>query len=120
MEFVQLVAAGLGPKTREAILEKVDPVTLGDVACARYAIKKKYAHKGKNFTGEREVIKVLRGGRLYTIILDVLPNQLPEYRGDAYAVVAGMEFLAAADDSASEGGDDTDEGDETSADAEDA
>ena len=93
-EFVKLVNGSLEQKTRDAIIEVVDPIILGTVHCARYAVKKKFQQGGRTFTGNREVIKTLADGRIYTILLDVYPNQLPDYRADAYAVVAGMEFLS--------------------------
>jgi hypothetical protein len=92
LEFSDLVADAMDETTRAALLERVDPLTLGDVRCARYVVKKTFSRKGKQFSGEREVIKTLSRGRVYTISLDVYKNQLVNFRGDAYAVVAGLEF----------------------------
>jgi len=92
LEFADFVEDGLEESTREALAEPVGPLILGDVRIVRYVVKKTFERNKKKFAADREVIKTLKRGRVYTVLLDVYPNQLVEFRADAYAVVGGMQL----------------------------
>ncbi len=91
--FCEAVADHLDEKTRQAMDGDVKPLLLGSVPCAYFVINKQYRVEDKLIRGSCDVIKTLQHGRLYTLSLDVYLDRLIDYRADAFAVMAHMEFL---------------------------
>ncbi len=89
-QFAELVAADLAALE---LVENVIPLQIGDTACARYVglVELKLAAETK-ISAERQRLLVLQDGRLYTIVLLVLPNTLRRSRDAAYAVCASLRF----------------------------
>ena len=86
----QLVALVSQPLDATKLREAVNPVILGNVACACYVDG---ARKG-NALVARQTLKTVVGGRLYTIRLEVYDREFTKYRGAGYAVAASMKFSA--------------------------
>ena len=103
-ENVQQYADGLQAqldKQGTKYIEPARPLILGKNAFARYVMAGKLPNK-QTATLERQILKTTRGGRTYTVELQVPVKELLKYRDPAYAIAAGMVFLspdAAADDS---------------------
>lgn len=75
-----------------ALLEPAKPLVLGRNAYARYVVKGR--KQGKDVaTLERQLLRTVRGGRQYTIDLTVT-DDLTAHRDHAYAVAAGIKFVA--------------------------
>ncbi len=69
-------------------LEAPKAVEVNNVAVVRYV----RGGKLKNASVERQMLNVLRGGRLYTIELQSFPAETETYRDAAYAVAGSMKF----------------------------
>jgi hypothetical protein len=93
LEFAQRIALGMDESTRQSLMVDVQPLVLGRVPCVRYVVHLRLKQDGKTFRAERETIATLAGGRIYQVVLDVFAGKLDDYRADAFAVMAGMEFL---------------------------
>ena len=93
--FLKLVADSLGGATVAALKEPVRPMVIGSAPCVRYVVRVNLRLGKKTITADREVLKTLHGGRVYTVILDSNRGQLPKDRSKAYVVFAGLEFLTA-------------------------
>ncbi len=95
-DFAQAVAAEL-KQAEKKLIEEVLPVILGDTACARYVTGGHLRSTGTYV--EQQFLVTQANGRRYTIELQVLRNRLVEDTDDrdaAYAVAAGLKFLAKA------------------------
>jgi len=83
--------------TGTTIVEPALPMIIGKVPCARYVSDVKLKLGGQTVVAERESLRVLKAGRLYTINLLLLPNTLKQIRDagfdPAYAVCAGLKFV---------------------------
>jgi hypothetical protein len=75
----------------ENLREPVRMVILGDKPWARYIRGGKF----KGMAVDRQILKTIAGGRIYTIELQVYRGNLMDHRDAAYAVAAGMNFLEA-------------------------
>jgi len=82
-------------------LESAKPLLLGKNGWARYVTAGKLPGK-QTATIERQILKTTRGGRTYTVDLQVPIKELTKYRDSAYAIAAGMVFLSG--EAASDGG----------------
>jgi hypothetical protein len=94
VEFARLVASSLGDATQRMSQVGVRPVVLGEVPCALYMVRVSLKVADRSHQADREVLTTLYHGRMYRVVLDVFPGQLDDYRADAFAVMAGMQFLA--------------------------
>lgn len=74
-------------------LESAKPLLLGQNGWARYVMVGKLPGK-QVATIERQILKTTRGGRTYTVELQVPAKELVKYRDSAYALAAGMVFSA--------------------------
>lgn len=94
-EFAELVSQQMD---KSALLEPVIPMIIGKTPCARY-VKKVVLKKsdGKRVSAELQSLKILRGGRLYTIDLTVLPKTMQKEQGAAYSVCASLRFCKMAE-----------------------
>lgn len=90
--FVDSLLGRMDAKVLMAMEGGVDPLVLGSVACARYVVSKKFRLGGRVISAECEVLKTIRGGRVYTVVLDANADTLVDFRADAYAVMANMKF----------------------------
>ena len=68
----------------------VEPIILGNTACARYG---ELGRTGKALAAV-QTLKTVAGGRLYTIRLEAYDQQFTKYRDMGYAVAASMKFGA--------------------------
>lgn len=78
-------------------LEDAVPLLLGEHAFARYVKRASL----NNLPVEQQVLATMKNGRMFTVELRVRPGKPEEfesYRDQAYAVAAGLEFLAGADE----------------------
>jgi hypothetical protein len=82
----------------ETLREPVRMVILGDKPWARYIRGGKF----KGMAVDRQILKTVAGGRIYTMELQVFRGNLLDHRDSAYAVAAGVNFLQA--DAAGGGG----------------
>ena len=79
---------------KETLLEGIKPLILGEHPCVRYVQSIRFTSSdGRSLRAERQTVKTIANGRLYTITLDVAPNKILNDRDAAYAVVAGLQFL---------------------------
>lgn len=92
--YIEVMAGQMEEKQRAAIVGQINPLMLGNIPCARYVTPRSFRLGKRVIPGDREVVQTIRGGRVYTILLDVTAGTLIDYRGDAYAVVAWMQFPA--------------------------
>ncbi len=105
--FRDMIAESLGASGTRALVEDVQPLVLGSIPCVRYVVDRQFQIGDKVIAGNREVIKTIQRGRLYTLYLDVYAGKLIDYRSDAYAVMANLQFLVppgAAEEAAQEPG----------------
>jgi hypothetical protein len=72
----------------ESLLEECQAVTLGDQPWIRSV----RGGKLSNRSVERQILKTVHDGRIYTVELVVNPDKLLDSRDYAYAVAANMEF----------------------------
>lgn len=89
----QLERLAAGIPQREAQAQEFSLLVLGDVPCLRYIVPRTFRIGERSFRGEREVLITVANRRRYTVTLDVHAGKLEDYRADAYAVMAGMQFL---------------------------
>jgi len=78
------------------LVEPVQPMVIGTVPCVRYVRATRYRVREKtsqSLTAERQILETIQAGRRYTIDLHVHPGTILRHRDDAYAMLAGMEFL---------------------------
>ena len=75
----------------ETLREPVRILILGDKPWARYIRGGKF----KGMAVDRQILKTVAGGRMYTLELQVFRGNLMDHRDSAYAVAAGMNFLKA-------------------------
>jgi hypothetical protein len=106
--FAELVLAGISEEDQKRILETAKPMVLGGRHCVRYVIQSKptrFKRSGPAITYERQVLKTLNQGRIYTVTLDVFESTMEQYRDKGYAVMAGLDFVEAEkeEDAESEG-----------------
>lgn len=92
-EFLALFPAALDDATRGATAGRILMLMIGDVPCLRYTQNLEFRVGPRKYAGERGVLVTLRQGRLYTVTLDVYVGKLDVYNGDAFAVMAGLQFL---------------------------
>ncbi len=92
-EFLELFTNSLSEDTLQAVEGDLLMLVLGDVPCVAYKLNKQFRVGNRVYPAEREVIVTLSRGRIYTVSLDVYAGKLEDYRADAYAVVAGFQFL---------------------------
>lgn len=92
--FAQLVASTLDDTTRQMPPAGVQPLMLGEVPCALHMTRVTLKQADRSHQVDREVLSTLSHGRMYRVVLDVFPGQLDDYRADAFAVMAAMQFLA--------------------------
>lgn len=91
----------------------VQPIILGNAACARYVDMA----KRRNALVARQTLKTVARGRLYTIRLEAYDREFTKYRDMAYAVAASMKFAASGTpETAPEVSDDTETADPKTAD----
>ncbi len=95
-EFLALFPATLDDATRGATAGRILMLRIGDVPCLRYTQNLEFRVGPRKYAGERGVLVTLRQGRLYTVTLDVYVGKLDVYNGDAFAVIAGLQFLPPA------------------------
>ncbi len=91
-ETVQQFAKSLEDELKAANrvpFERVRPMMLGDVACARYVTLGRMG----SVKLERQFVVTQAAGRRYIVELRVRPDEILEDRDYAYAVVASMQFL---------------------------
>jgi len=91
-EFLKRFAGSLDSDTRQAVEGSFLTLVLGDVPCVAYQTQRKFRVGNGEFLADREVLVTLRNGRLYEVTLDVRAGQLDDFRADAWAVMAGMQF----------------------------
>lgn len=86
----KLVASELaeGAELQETIV----PLILGDRPWARYVRGARFKVKGNLTAGDRQFLRTVVDGRIYTIELQVFKGKILDYRDDAYAVAANMKF----------------------------
>jgi hypothetical protein len=73
----------------EELREPVRMVILGEQPWARYIRGGKF----KTMDIDRQFLKTIAGGRIYTVELQIFRGNLMDHRDIAYAVAAGMRFL---------------------------
>jgi hypothetical protein len=95
-EFREKFIAALDESTRQAVDENALMLILGDIPCLAYSMNKQFRLGTLEYPGERQVLVTLRKGRLYTVTLDVQAGGLVDRNGDAFAVVAGLQFVEPA------------------------
>lgn len=91
-QYSDSVQADLDQRDSKQV-EGCKPLILGSNAWARYVLPGKLPGK-QVATIERQILKTTRGGRTYTVELQVPIKELLKYRDAAYAVAAGMRFSA--------------------------
>lgn len=92
VSFAESLMGRMDEKTLQAMQGRVEPLMLGTIPCARYVVRKKFRFGKRTLPARGEVLKTIRGGRVYTVLLDANINTLVNYRADAYAVVATLQF----------------------------
>ena len=97
--FAKVISERLNPKT---IIEPVRPMIIGEHACARYVDAARFRFRDelgnvRAVEAQRQVIQIIHDGRLYNIELHIRPGRILDFRDNAYAVVAGIQFVNAAD-----------------------
>jgi hypothetical protein len=92
-EFLAMFTNSLDEGIRQAVEGDLLMLVLGDVPCVAYKVNKQFRVGSRVYPAEREVLVTLSRGRIYTVSLDVYAGKLEDYRADAYAVVAGFQFL---------------------------
>ncbi|MFO7908189.1 MAG: hypothetical protein ACQESR_26245 [Planctomycetota bacterium] len=92
VSFVESLMGEMDEKVLQAMDGRVEPLMLGRIPCARYVMRKKFRFGKRALPARGEVLKTIRDGRVYTVLLDANINTLVDYRADAYAVVANMRF----------------------------
>jgi hypothetical protein len=95
-QLSRFVLDGMPEGDRKRIIEPIKPLVLGDTPCIRYVIRSKPTRFKKSAparTYERQVLKTLQKGRLYTVTLDVFESTIKDYRDAGYAVMAGLQFI---------------------------
>ena len=83
------------------LVEPVRPLIIGTVPCIRYVRATRFRvreEKSQSLTAERQILETIQAGRRYTIDLHVHPGTILRHRDDAYAMLAGMEFITAMTD----------------------
>ncbi len=83
------------------LVEPVRPLIIGTVPCVRYVRATRFRvreEKSQSLTAERQILETIQAGRRYTIDLHVHPGTILRHRDDAYAMLAGMEFITAMTD----------------------
>lgn len=95
VDFAIAVAQQLGD---EKLLAPVEPMVLGDIACARYV---KLGRMNNAAVGEQVTLTVANG-RLYTVRLEAIEHQFQTYRDQGYAVVAGLKIIKSGETPATE------------------
>jgi hypothetical protein len=89
----QLAAMAKAVEESEPLAREIGLLILGDVPCVRYVLPRTFRARERTYRGEREVLITVADRRLYTVTLDVYAGQLDDYRADAFAVMAGLQFL---------------------------
>lgn len=84
----QLVTLVLQSVDASKLKGTVEPIILGNTACARYVD----LAKRKNALVARQTLETIARGRLYTIRLEAYDREFTKYRDMGYAVAASMEF----------------------------
>jgi len=84
----ELQEVGLG----EAILEPPLPMMLGNRACTRYVLAAK-APLQPNTVLDRQIIKTVVKGQVYTVELQVVTGTILKYRDVAYSVVESIKAI---------------------------
>ena len=95
-QLSRFVLDGMPEGDRKRMIEPIKPLVLGDTPCIRYVIRSKptrFKPSGPARVYERQVLKTLREGRIYTVTLDVFESTIKEYRDAGYAVMAGLQFI---------------------------
>ncbi|MFP6753062.1 MAG: hypothetical protein VB855_15375 [Pirellulaceae bacterium] len=80
------------------LVEPVRPLVIGTVPCIRYVRATRFRvreERSQSLTAERQILETIQAGRRYTIDLHVHPGTILRHRDDAYAMLAGMEFITA-------------------------
>jgi hypothetical protein len=95
-EFREKFIALLDESTRQTVDENAVMLIVGGIPCLAYSLTKQFRVGTLEVPGEREVLVTLHKGRLYTVTLDVRAGRLVDYNGDAFAVVAGLQFVEPA------------------------
>lgn len=90
--FVETLMGGMNEASLQALDGRVEPLLLGEIPCARYVVGKKFRFGERTLPARGEVLKTIRDGRVYTVLLDANVNTLVDYRADAYAVMANLRF----------------------------
>lgn len=80
---------------KTTLLEPAKPLLLGANPWVRYVVTGKLPNKEKA-TIERQILRTVQRGRMYSIDLQVEANTLAKSRDHAYALAAGMTFHAPA------------------------
>lgn len=93
--FVEALMGGMDEASLQALDGRVEPLMLGEIPCARYVVDKQFRFGERTLPARGEVLKTIRDGRVYTVLLDANVNTLVDYRADAYAVMANLRFPAA-------------------------
>jgi len=81
---------------KTTVLEPAKPMMFGSNAWVRYVIPGKLPNKDRA-TLERQILRTVQRGRVYSIDLQVEGNELPKSRDHAYAMAAGIKFSAGTD-----------------------
>jgi hypothetical protein len=101
IEYATQVASQLKSESDQELLEPVIPMLIGSRPCARYVRQTRFPFKDGNnqrsVVGESQVLMTMVAGRQFTVDLHVLPGDIKQFRDLAYAVLAGMNFLDAAE-----------------------
>ena len=79
---------------KTTLLEPVKPMLLGSNPWVRYVVTGKLPNK-ERATIERQILRSVQRGRIYSIDLQVEANTLTKSRDHAYALAAGVKFQVA-------------------------
>ena len=84
------------------LLEPVKPMSVGNRFFARYVISTRFTTRDRHGSPtakqtERQILKTVAAGRVYTVDLHVPVGEIPEHRNIGYAVMAGLKIHRRSD-----------------------